>query len=340
MNTLSEQISSSLSEVDSCQLLSDPQLFFESEGLGHELLSASRKLEQKKILFKNSEGVFFFIYTINGKYLVVKSRVNLAAVITEIIENHETPTIELSENEVELDPRLLDAKRVYRMILPGEQEVAKAFDQFFVIDMPQDVVGGDFYWFKDTKEYLYIALIDCTGHSVQGAMSAILCFNLLNKAWEKNLGHPIKQTVIDFYQMLQETNSKKYSSVGEEVGAELGLLQINKTTKKSKWCSTGIAMIAVCNKVELHKTRKSVMFNPTRVKEKSLSLADKKVLLFSDGIIDQFDQTDKKKLGYKGITSFVKEEKDFSFNYYQSRIQDWMKDNLQYDDISMIGVAV
>ena len=38
----------------------------------------------------------------------------------------------------------------------------------FIFFQPKDVVSGDFYWvYKSTKNEIFIAVADCTGHGVQ-----------------------------------------------------------------------------------------------------------------------------------------------------------------------------
>ena len=43
------------------------------------------------------------------------------------------------------------------------------------------MVSGDFYWFKHIREYLVIAVADCTGHGVPGAFMSMLGVAFLNE---------------------------------------------------------------------------------------------------------------------------------------------------------------
>lgn len=45
--------------------------------------------------------------------------------------------------------------------------------------MPRDVVGGDCYFFRATREGLFGAIIDCTGHGVPGAFMTLIALSYL-----------------------------------------------------------------------------------------------------------------------------------------------------------------
>ncbi|TAE12761.1 MAG: hypothetical protein EAZ95_11980 [Bacteroidetes bacterium] len=73
-------------------------------------------------------------------------------------------------------------KKIQEAILPTEQEMRQAFQDYFAIYMPRDTVSGDFYWYyklDDTTQY--IAVVDCTGHGVPGAFMSMIGYSLLNQ---------------------------------------------------------------------------------------------------------------------------------------------------------------
>ena len=50
-----------------------------------------------------------------------------------------------------------------------------------ILSKPKDVLSGDFYWFGERKNKVFIAVADCTGHGVRGAMLSISGHSLLNR---------------------------------------------------------------------------------------------------------------------------------------------------------------
>ncbi|MCC5946467.1 MAG: tetratricopeptide repeat protein [Bernardetiaceae bacterium] len=73
-------------------------------------------------------------------------------------------------------------RRIQRSILPDEQDFEHTFGETLMLNMPRDIVSGDFYWFADfpNKGYKILILADCTGHGVPGAIMTMMGNDLLN----------------------------------------------------------------------------------------------------------------------------------------------------------------
>jgi serine phosphatase RsbU (regulator of sigma subunit) len=61
------------------------------------------------------------------------------------------------------------------------------FKEHLVIYKPKDIVSGDFYWLVQTNHpqtneiYTFLAVIDCTGHGVPGALMSMIGYQLLDE---------------------------------------------------------------------------------------------------------------------------------------------------------------
>ncbi len=74
------------------------------------------------------------------------------------------------------------AKNIQTAILPKKEEMDNAFSDYYVLYMPKDIVSGDFYWFRQVSENtVYLAIVDCTGHGVPGALMSMIGSSLLNR---------------------------------------------------------------------------------------------------------------------------------------------------------------
>jgi serine phosphatase RsbU (regulator of sigma subunit) len=51
----------------------------------------------------------------------------------------------------------------------------------FIFFKPKDIVSGDFYWFTEIENKIYIAAVDCTGHGVPGGFMSMLGMSYLNE---------------------------------------------------------------------------------------------------------------------------------------------------------------
>ncbi len=74
------------------------------------------------------------------------------------------------------------AKRIQSAILPPISLVQSYLPECFVLYQPKDIVAGDFYWIEKSENKILLAVADCTGHGVPGAMISVICNNALNRA--------------------------------------------------------------------------------------------------------------------------------------------------------------
>ncbi len=74
--------------------------------------------------------------------------------------------------------------RIQQAMLPSLADLNDKFETFLIYK-PKDIVSGDFYWFRKVQynqlNYLFIAVVDCTGHGVPGAFMSMIGNRLLNE---------------------------------------------------------------------------------------------------------------------------------------------------------------
>jgi len=73
------------------------------------------------------------------------------------------------------------AQRIQHSILPLEEKIKAALPDHFIFYKPKDIVSGDFYWFEQVDQKIFIAAVDCTGHGVPGALMSMIGSMILNK---------------------------------------------------------------------------------------------------------------------------------------------------------------
>ncbi|GAB4395846.1 MAG: hypothetical protein OHK0053_07010 [Microscillaceae bacterium] len=92
----------------------------------------------------------------------------------ELLEDVKRSNIRMTES-------IRYAERIQRALLPMEAHLRENFSDHFVIYKPRDVVSGDFYWFSRVGEMRFLAVVDCTGHGVPGALMSMIGNTLLNE---------------------------------------------------------------------------------------------------------------------------------------------------------------
>lgn len=280
-------------------------------------------------------------------YNEVKNAVQLIAYLDSIDINglsNKSSTKETDQKEEIVDDKMQAAVRIQNMIIPKTFDIQQQFREFFVVHEQQDHVGGDFYWFRTVGSTTLLAMIDCTGHSLEGAMTSMVCNSLINQAVETTQSVDPVILLGEFYKLLEKYNATSEDILDYGIGAEIGLFSFNAGAKEFVFASTGICAFIKRGK-EIEQLRVKRLMDYSKFSEKVTSSTYsiegvECIYCFTDGLPDQFDAQDSKKLGKRGVMEMIKNEDKFSADYYNHEIAKWKGDNMQYDDITLFGVAL
>jgi DNA-binding NtrC family response regulator len=88
---------------------------------------------------------------------------------------------EIEEKSKSLTDSIIYARRIQDALLPESNRLEDLVTDSFIFSQPKDIVSGDFYWFEKHEDHLLIAVADCTGHGVPGALMSVVGTSLLNK---------------------------------------------------------------------------------------------------------------------------------------------------------------
>ncbi|WP_448530227.1 tetratricopeptide repeat protein [Raineya sp.] len=260
--------------------------------------------------------------------------------------------IEIRNQEIELKNQDFIQSIGYALViqeamLPSKAMLDRLLEEYFVIWEPKDIVSGDFYWVAEKEDLLIIAVGDCTGHGVPGALMSSLGINALNVViHERGIVQPAE--ILE--QMHQETLIRLHKEVNQLIdGMELGVLVIHRGKNVVYYAGAGIPLYYVqeyhLNVLEANKSSVGSNFrNPEPFNEHKIYLeCPTYFYMASDGFKDQFGGKQNKKFGSKQFKSLLKE---FSFlpveqqkNLLSKNLYLWKKEanEAQTDDITLIG---
>ena len=279
--------------------------------------------------------------------------------IKQINMNHEIISVEkekeifklrnvvLKEALDEINASVRYAKRIQDAISPPIELVHSKFKDAFVIYKPKDIVAGDFYWMENHKNHLYIAVADCTGHGVPGALMSVICCNSLNRCiYEFNLTDPA-QILEKCSDLICQTFEKSTEDVKD--GMDISLLVICNENKTYAWSGANNPLWYFENDVfhEIQPVKRPIGKSEYSAKfvTHHLNLTNKStVYLFTDGYADQFGGPSGKKLKYKPIIEKIKETIDKPAIQQklilEQTFENWKGDLEQVDDVCIIGIKI
>lgn len=343
----SEELKKSMAEIEER---------YQSEKKQQEIenLKKQSELRDERDLFYNiativgiSLSLIIIIITYNRYRLKKKSNLLLEKQKKEISRQKNL----VDEKNEEILSSIRYAKRIQNAIMPIKKDMEKDLKDHCLIYRPKDIVSGDFYWFANFNETIFIASVDCTGHGIPGAMLSLVGNMFLSEAIASaGLMEPdlileyVNKRVTDF--LRQETGD-----VRTQDGMDVCLARINR--EKDKILFSGAKRpLYVCYEdgtfLSIKGSNKSIGGTKRKLNKKFLleEIEIKKnmnIYLFSDGIVDQIG-TNGKKFGSKKIKQFIRKYYNFPMQEqgvmldYDLRAHQGNEE--QRDDITFIGVKL
>ncbi len=243
------------------------------------------------------------------------------------------------------------AQIIQNAILPNNKELSRAFAHNFILWMPRDIVGGDYYWFKKTKDGFLFSLIDCTGHGVPGALMSMLSKAVLDgivaHSCDDNPAEILKELNIMLKKNLYDGNKDK--RINE--GLDIGVCYITPQKKKMVYAGAKISLYVSENgqvkrikgdKQSLGYRRSKLDYQYTN---KEIDFFDNdSFYLTSDGYVDQLGGEKKRSFGRKNFIKILESEYNKSFEEQKEKILESLKDYMgntnQMDDITVVGFKI
>ncbi|QXE18073.1 SpoIIE family protein phosphatase [Clostridium sp. 001] len=152
-----------------------------------------------------------------------------AMMINEELENKvSVRTRELQESNEKIKDSIEYAKRLQESILPLDKEMKKVFMDSFVIWKPRDIVGGDFFWLREIKDMIILAVGDCTGHGVPGALMTMTVNAILHDIVTTINSDDPSTILKELHVRLKETLNKSSNPQSIDDGLDIALFCIDK----------------------------------------------------------------------------------------------------------------
>ncbi len=227
-------------------------------------------------------------------------------------------TKELEVITKELNSGLNYGSLMQSSLLPSKNVVDDSFDRMDVLYRPYDRVSGDFYSFYKIADKKTVVLVgDATGHGIAGAFLSSICMTIIENLIENLIENQKYKTPFEmltnvltrFRDLAERSNVDGMKSM---ISIELTIAHFDEDKKRLSYASNS-KQTMLFKKGELVepdiKTFQCCSGNTDssrllkhRGKTAEISYEEfDQVLLFSDGIIDQFLQVTGKKMGRKRL---------------------------------------
>jgi sigma-B regulation protein RsbU (phosphoserine phosphatase) len=290
----------------------------------------------------------------------VRSALNLIYKIKEI--KKQKAELEIKHNEViEQRDRIAQQKkdiiddiryslRIQGAIFPTEDFMTKLLGHFFILNLPRNIVSGDFYWAGEQEGTKIIAVADCTGHGISGAFMTMAGTAFLNEILSKNISSDVSSILFELRKLVMKLLKQKGEEGEAADGMDISLIKIYDNNTKIQFAGANNPLYIIRDsELIIYKGDRmpiGIHMNydkPFTKQEIEIKSGDM-IYMFTDGYADQFGGPHNKKFRYNQFqdailklhTLPIEKQKD---ELYRT-ITEWQGENFQVDDILILGFRI
>ncbi len=350
------KISAELLNADLSMQTGEMQARFDVQRREKENSDLRAESERKTIFIWSLVGgallLALLVFLMFNRYLV-KKRSNVALENKNVLITQQKSEIEAKSKEI--TDSIAYARRLQEAVVSDEENLHAVFPESFVLFRPKDVVSGDFFWTAERQTSVgtlsFIAVADCTGHGVPGALLSMIGTNLLHQTiFEKNITDPgliLAELNTAIHRILHTRGDER----DRDDGMDIGLCVIDRQTNILHFSGANRPLLLQTANNELNE------FTPDRTaiggstpvafnyatKTQKLEKGDV-LYLFTDGYADQFGGPEGKKLLTKNLRKLIvdhaakpmREQREI----YMKRFDEWRGNFEQVDDVLLAGWKV
>jgi serine phosphatase RsbU (regulator of sigma subunit) len=275
---------------------------------------------------------------------------------------------ELGEKNKNITSSIEYSLTIQQAILPAQSVMRENFKDFFLLYRPKDIVAGDFYWFSKRDNLIFIAVADCTGHGVPGALMSMLGISFLNEIVnEYHVFNPAE--ILDLLR-LKVIKTLRQRETNTKDGMDISICVINTEMRELNYAGA-FNPVYITSKIKDTASMAFEVYVNEHVPEKYLKIlpadrfpvgivegqnndmfTNKKyqyyegdcLYLFSDGLADQFGGAQGKKYKTKQLKDLLLKVSRYEMDLQQLSIseefENWKGVHEQVDDILIIGIKM
>lgn len=240
------------------------------------------------------------------------------------------------------------AKRIQDSILPAYAMISKIFNKSFIFYRPKDIVCGDFYWFTQQGDDVIIAVFDCTGHGVPGALMTVIGNSLLNQVVASS-GTTNPAKILEHLDKKLHETLRQHGNIVTNDGMDAVICRYRPKTKELTFAGAKRPLYLFKNKELLEiKGNKSPIGSFGHEYDKQFTVhrfnmnPGDAIYLFSDGVQDQFGGAEGRKFMVKRFRDLLVESQHLTMHEQGKMVDkvltDWQGEYDQTDDMLCIGI--
>lgn len=242
------------------------------------------------------------------------------------------------------------AQRIQDAIISDLRSLKTDFPECSMLFRPRDVVSGDFPWYLKQDGKHYFAAVDCTGHGVPGAFMSLIGYFLLNRiVKDQGITEPGEILCNLHLAVVNLLNERTDTQVHD--GMDLALCCVDTEKREVRFSGACNPVYHVsAERLDIYKADVWSIGGVHYKKRcpyttQTFSYTEGDVLvMFTDGITDQFDAQGKAKFGYSPIKRLATDPASGPVTKWahllEREMDTFMGDHRQMDDMLLLAVRL
>jgi serine phosphatase RsbU (regulator of sigma subunit) len=354
------QYKDSVINVQRNKAVADAESRYESEKKEQALKIKNMELEasqtqvslRSRLLYVFAGAVLLALVLLFFVFKQYKEKKNANLQLTAKNKEVEAQKFIIEEKNKDITDSINYARHIQQAIIPGLAKMKEALPQLFVVFKPKDIVSGDFYAIEKTEDCIYLAVVDCTGHGVPGAMLSVFANSSLKNiistgTFKTDPAGILTELCRHFKNNLQD--GQQAGSIND--GADIGICILHPGKNQLYFAGA---------KIDLYRVRQGAMeeffadrygisgtnsSNQTRFANHTIELQKQdKFYLFTDGYADQFGGPKGKKFKRKKLEdlllSFSTQPFEAQGAVLDQAFENWKGRLEQLDDVTVAGFEI
>jgi ligand-binding sensor domain-containing protein/serine phosphatase RsbU (regulator of sigma subunit) len=242
------------------------------------------------------------------------------------------------------------AQKIQKAMLPMKEKMSKELQEYLVIYKPKDIVSGDFYWFDAIDDHYFLAVADCTGHGVPGALLSMMGYMMLDEVVNERHVFDPAMILAHLHQGFRYALKQEMEENDTYDGMDIGLCRIDLPTEKVTFAGARHSLLYVRESklIEIKGDRNSIGGRQKKVKHvftnHEIGIENEiMIYLKTDGFADQHDPLNHK-YGSRRLKEFFQTHAHLSADQQEDvllkELQRHQANEEQRDDITILGIRL
>jgi serine phosphatase RsbU (regulator of sigma subunit) len=245
------------------------------------------------------------------------------------------------------------ASRLQRSQLPKPHRIEGRFASVGVIWQPRDTIGGDLWWLSSAQRAgpFTLAVADCTGHGVPGAMLSLLVSNSLERIYSGEPDKSPANSLMMLDHLVRTGLNQDAASSESDDGCDAMIMRIDRDHHQIVFSGAKIGAFQLTAGGEVIRhlpTRASLGYcQPPDPEDEPIDQiihyqAGDTFVVVTDGYTDQIggDPNSPSSFGYRRIEKVLTDSKDLSANQIADALKEayesWRGQQKPRDDLTVI----